>query len=130
MLVTELETFVRKFHQLWNYGLTAHLDLDTHAGNAWVGLRVQLGQVPGPPHQPVHQHVHRKGNSPARQQRRARHAAAKAENDNKTKAVEEPAEVENQKETTEIVDEKDVEEVQDETLNRMTNSARPRHELQ
>ena len=31
-------------------GETAHLDLDTHAGEAWVGLRVQLG---GPVH---HQH--------------------------------------------------------------------------
>ena len=43
MFVTELDNFVRKFHQLWNDGLTAHLDLDTHAGTAWVGLRVQLG---------------------------------------------------------------------------------------
>ena len=63
MFITELDTFVRKFHQLWNDGLTAHLDLDTHVGNAWVGLRVQLGQVPGPPHQqvqPFPQQVQRK----------------------------------------------------------------------
>ena len=45
MAVTEVDSFVRKFHQLWKAGLTAHLDLDTHAGNAWVGLRVQLGHV-------------------------------------------------------------------------------------
>ena len=50
MSITELDTFVRKFHQLWNDGFTAHLDMDTHAGNAWVGLRVNLGQVPGPVH--------------------------------------------------------------------------------
>ena len=31
MLVTELETFVQKFHQLWKAGLSAHLDLESHA---------------------------------------------------------------------------------------------------
>ena len=47
MVVTEIDSFIHKFHQLWRDGLTAHLDLDTHAGNAWVGLRVQLShQVP------------------------------------------------------------------------------------
>ena len=53
MAVTEVDSFVRKFHQLWKAGLTAHLDLDTHAGGAWVGLRVQLGHVPGPLHHQV-----------------------------------------------------------------------------
>ena len=117
MSVTELDTFVRKFYQLWNDGLTAHLDLDTHAGNAWVGLLVQLGQVPGPPHQQVHpfpQQVNRKVESPARQQRRARRAAAKAE---KTEAAVEAAVVENEKETTGVVDEISLDvEVQEETL--------------
>ena len=51
MYVTELDSFVKKFHQILIEGLTAHLDLDTHAGNAWVGLRVQLGHVPGHLHQ-------------------------------------------------------------------------------
>ena len=63
MCITELDTFVKKFHQLWNDGVTAHLDLDTHAGDAWVGLRVRLGQVPGPLHyqvHPFHQDVLRK----------------------------------------------------------------------
>ena len=45
---TELDTFIQKFHQLWNDGHTAHLDLDTCAGKAWVGLHVQLGHAPGP----------------------------------------------------------------------------------
>ena len=74
MFIKELDTFVRKFHQLWNDGVTAHLDLDTHAGNAWVGLRVQLGQVTGPPHQQVQpspQQVHRKLESLSRQRLRA-----------------------------------------------------------
>ena len=61
-----------------------------------MGLRVQLGQVP----------VHRKGESPAHQRRRARRAAAKAENTKKTEAAVGAAEVENEKETTEVVDEK------------------------
>ena len=39
MPITEIDTFVRKFHQLWNAGLNAHLDLDCHAGVACVGLR-------------------------------------------------------------------------------------------
>ena len=87
-VTTELDTFVRKFHQLWNNGVTAHLDLDTHAGNAWVGLRVQLGQVPGPPHKPVHQQVHRKGDSSARQRRCARRAAAKLKMTKRLKQLE------------------------------------------
>ena len=50
MLVTELDSFVQKFHQLWNAGLNAHLELDAHAGNAWVSLHLQLGHAPGPLH--------------------------------------------------------------------------------
>ena len=73
MFATELDSFVQKFHQLWRAGVTANLDLDTHAGNAWVGLRVQLGHVPGPAHQfPGH---HR---GPAYQRRQVRRQAARA----------------------------------------------------
>ena len=71
MFPTELDSFVRKFHQLWSHGITAHLDLDTHAGSAWVGLRVHLGHVPGPPHGPVYPSPH-KHVPPSRQRRRAR----------------------------------------------------------
>ena len=90
MFITEVDTFVKKFHQLWNDGITAHLDLDTHAGDAWVGLRVRLGQVPGPLHRQahsVHQEVPRK-ESPSRQRRRARRAAAKQARTTNTEAVE------------------------------------------
>ena len=77
MFVTELDSFVQKFHQLWKAGVTAHLDLDAHAGTAWVGLRVQLGQVPGPVHHQDHQpHPQRRG--PAYQRRQERHQAARA----------------------------------------------------
>jgi hypothetical protein len=52
MFVNELDSFVQKFPHLRKAGLTAHLDLDAHAGHAWV----QLGHVHGPaqhsfPHQ-------------------------------------------------------------------------------
>ena len=115
MLVSELDTFVKKFHQLWNDGFTAHLDLDTQAGNAWVGLRVQLGQVPGPPHHwqvhPYPEEVHRNRESPSRQRRRARRAAAKAANTNESDAAEpveavEASSTEKNKEHTKVVIEK------------------------
>ena len=121
MFITELDTFVRKFHQLCNDGVTAHLDLDTHAGNAWVGLRVQLGQVPGPPHQQVQpspQQVHRKFESLSRQRRHARRAAAKAEKASNTEADEAAVEIENEIVTTGGVDKKvsDVAEMHEETV--------------
>ena len=83
MFVTELDTFVLKFHQLWKAGHTAHLDLDTCAGKAWVGLRVQLGHAPGPlhhlPHPPFFQ-AQKKTVNPSRQRRHARRAAARLTN--------------------------------------------------
>ena len=85
---TELETFIQKFHQLWNAGLSAHLDLDCHAGVACVGLRLQLGHPPGPfHHQPVYScPPHRKTFSPSYQRRRERRSAARANGVNAEKA--------------------------------------------
>ena len=80
MVPSEVESFVRKFQQLWKDGFTAHLDLDTHAGKAWVGLRVQLENSFSKP----------VGN--ARQRRRDRRAAARAaENADKNDANKENA---------------------------------------
>ena len=83
MSTLEIDTFVKKFYQLWNAGHTAHLNVDTHAGKAWVGLRVQLGHAPGPlhhhPHPPFFQ-AQKKTDSPSRQRRRARRAAARLVN--------------------------------------------------
>ena len=79
MVATELDTFVLKFHQLWKAGQTAHLDLDTCDGQAWVGLRVQLGHVPCPPHHDLHPSFEKKKDSPSRQRRRARRASARQE---------------------------------------------------
>ena len=40
-----VDSFVRKFHELWSVGAITHL--------AWCGLRVQLGGLPGQGHQQV-----------------------------------------------------------------------------
>jgi hypothetical protein len=48
MALTELDTFVQKFKQLWKSDQDAHLNLESHAGKAWVGLRLRLGEEPGP----------------------------------------------------------------------------------
>jgi hypothetical protein len=73
--MTELDTFVKKFKDLWKSGIGAHLDVDTYAGEAWVGLRVRLGHAPGPPHHQVHQQSREKSrNGPSRQRRRERRA--------------------------------------------------------
>ena len=96
MLVTELETFVQKFHQLWSAGHSAHLDLETHARRAWVGLRVQLRHTPGVLHQPHPQpfpNVHKKKDSPSRQRRHTRRAAARQAS--AEKVVNEETETEN-----------------------------------
>ena len=71
MVPSELENFVNKFRQLWSKGFTAHLDLDTHAGKAWVGLRMQLDS-PGYPSNPPR--------STARQRRRERREASRKVN--------------------------------------------------
>ena len=42
MSSSEIQSFIDKFHQLRRAGLTAHLDLDTHAGKAWMGLRMVI----------------------------------------------------------------------------------------
>ena len=44
MSESELSSFVSKFLQLKKAGATAHLDVDTRAGEAWVRLSVQLDQ--------------------------------------------------------------------------------------
>ena len=97
MTASELDSFIFKFKQLWHLGLDAHLNIDTHAGQAWVGLRVGLGHAPGPLlHHQLHQHFpqNTRKDSPSRQRRRARRAASrkqqaeKAKEDNKIEAAE------------------------------------------
>ena len=116
MHATEVESFVRKFHQLWSSGLEAHLDLDCHGGVAWVGLRVLLDHHPGPAHhrQDNPSRNHRKTFSPAYQRRRERRAAEHAhlneieENAVKASRTENAEEASNAK-VVEASNEKDVE---------------------
>ena len=76
----ELESFFLKFNQLWRAGESAKLDLETHAGQAWVGVRVHLGPAhPYQVHVPSHQEK-RTRNSPARERRRAKRLAARQQN--------------------------------------------------
>ena len=72
---TELETFVQKFQQLWKCGLDAHLEVESRAGQAWVGLHLRLGDEPGT----VQTASNRKKScsSPARDRRRARREAGR-----------------------------------------------------
>ena len=69
-LSTELDSFILKFQQLWRNGFDAHLDLETHAGNAWVGLKMNLGQHPSS----LVNEVLVKRSSPSRNRRRKRRA--------------------------------------------------------
>ena len=78
MASQEINSFVEKFHQLWKAGFTAHLDIDTHAGEAWVGLRVKLGH--GREHHREGEHrasFYSKEENSSRQRRRHRRAAAR-----------------------------------------------------
>ena len=91
MWAKEFDSFVGKFHQLWRAGASAHLDLECHAGQAWVGIQVQLGY----PHvQNYHQYDTQqfaraaRGPSYQRRQERRRAAAAKAAADDAEKQEE------------------------------------------
>ena len=75
MHVPELDSFLRKFHQLWKAGSSANLNLDCHAGIAWIGLQVQLGPAPGPANQAPPPTRYR---GPSYQRRQGRRRAAKA----------------------------------------------------
>ena len=85
MASEEIDKFVRKFKDLWNSGFDAHLDVDAHAGEAWVGLRVRVGRAPGV------LHPKSEGYCPARERRRVRRAAARKEQSDRN-VKEEPEE--------------------------------------
>ena len=115
---TELDTFILKFRQLWHSGYGAHLNLDTYAGQAWVGLRLRLGEAPGVHHPQANQNSYKKArNSPSRQRRREKRAAErqnhqaeeasdleKAEEVNDLEKAEEANDLEKAEEVNETVD--------------------------
>ena len=78
-----VRSFVEKFHHLWRDGQSAHLNLDCHAGEAWVGLRLRLGhpRAHGRGPQQNHDRVRRRGPGYSRrlERRAAQRAAAAAE---------------------------------------------------
>ena len=81
MAVEEIDKFVLKFKSLWKSGLTAHLDLDAHAGEAWVGLRLRVGGVSAS----YTFYPSRSRTSPSREQRREKRATARnGQNDDQT----------------------------------------------
>ena len=87
------------FHELWKAGDTAHLNLNTHAGQAWVGIRTPLGH-PGQPQQYQHQtpnyyqysHPSPNHRSPSYFRRKQRRQAAKAAEETTTNQEEKTAE--------------------------------------
>ena len=91
MYAAELNSFLYKFHQLSFSGLEAHLDLHSHAGNAWVGLRLNLGKVPSPWFE-----SNKNYNSPSRQKRRAKRAAEREAKRNESEPTEKVDAVENE----------------------------------
>ena len=82
----EIDLLLNNFKQLLKSGRSAHLDLDCHAGQAWIGLHVRLG------HLHDHQHQARTRNGPSRQRRRMRRAAARQQSAEKAAAVVKEAE--------------------------------------
>ena len=91
MATQEIYSFVQKFQQLRSFGYSAHLDIDTHAGNAWVGLCLKLDHVPHTSHQHAY---HQKTFSASRIRRRERRAAAHAVNKHAEEASETTNDVE------------------------------------
>ena len=90
MSKTEIDSFVAKFHQLWKAGVAAHLDLDTQAGYAWVGLHVQLGQAPSHVHpaEPCHQRERRNSETRSKKKKVATTTAVEArDEDNASERV-------------------------------------------
>ena len=58
MRLSELDSFVTKFKRLWVTGQEAHLNFNSHGGQAWITLSVGLGSPPptSPPSSPPPQH--------------------------------------------------------------------------
>ena len=75
MAAEEIDKFVRKFKDLWHSGLDAHLDIDAHAGEAWVGLRVRVGGSPNT----FCPKSEKSRDSPSKERRRVRRAAMREE---------------------------------------------------
>ena len=69
----ELNSIIMKFNVLWKSGRDALLNVNTLAGNAWVGISLNFGCYPGFVDNPP-----RSYDSPCRRRRREKRAAARA----------------------------------------------------
>ena len=94
---SELDNFINKFHQLRQAGFTAHLDVDTHAGQSWLGLRVMLGT--GPFDSPKQRH---RGPSYTRRQERRKAARLAAESSHENQGTEKVLETQKADKVVEI----------------------------
>ena len=72
----EFHSFVNKFYQLWNSGVSAHLGIHCRAGEALVDLHAKLGR-PHHQHQGSHHPPTPTRVSPSRYRRRIRRATAR-----------------------------------------------------
>ena len=104
MHAAELDSFIFKFKHLWRAGCDAHLDINTHAGQAWVGLHVRLGHAQRPHHQNLYTNVNKARNGFSRQRRRERRAAQR-------KQAEEATTNESTEVTEEVIDTNNTEKV-------------------
>ena len=79
MVGKEIDNFNLKFSNRWTNGFDAHLDIDTHAGQAWVDLCVGLGGSPDLHHEfhQAEQAATRTKDSPSRIRTQARQEAAR-----------------------------------------------------
>ena len=93
-----------KFKHLWRAGCDAHLDINTHAGQAWVGLHVRLGHAQKHHHQNLYTNVNKARNGFSRQRRRERRAAQR-------KQAEEATTNESTEVTEEVIDTNNTEKV-------------------
>ena len=92
----ELDSFVRKFVNLWQSGCDAKLHVESEAGNAFITLRVGLGHDLLGHH---HRVVRHRGGGPAKQRRRERREAERKE----AAAAEEVVVGAKEKETFEVI---------------------------
>ena len=72
----QLNSFVSKFVNLWQYGCDASLHLETHAGKATIHLQVGLGYAPPPSDPPP---PHRRVPGPSCQRQTKKRTLAKAQ---------------------------------------------------
>ena len=84
--LVEINSFVSKFHSLWKTGRDACLQIETHAGQACVTLRLGLGEYPRNQQRqenigqnvPCEESSIRRKLSPSKIRHKARRAAARA----------------------------------------------------